>query len=144
MWDSVYSPNPQVEILLKSQCAHGIGHGLVAHNFLPIADALAACKGIDYGWRCNGGVVMEYMEQYLSLDESKLKEVLPQICVPFSKLDDPGGMRECANNIGVALMWYTKHDLQRSKKLCEELEKPEHMRICKNSTEFEELLNLQE
>ncbi|MDA1169508.1 MAG: hypothetical protein O3A36_04170 [bacterium] len=140
--DTVSSPNPQKEALLKSQCAHGIGHGLVAHNFLPIADALAACEDMDYAWRCKGGVEMEHVEQYLSLEEHELKGVLPEICKPFADLDDPASLSGCASNIGVALMWYTKHDLAQSKKLCEELGESEQVHICKSGTEAEELINL--
>ena len=142
MCDSVSSSNSKKESLLKGQCAHGIGHGLAAHNFLPVADAFVACEGIDYVERCRGGVVMESVEQYLSLEENKLKEILPQICEPFSGLDDPSAMNACAENIGVALMWYTKHDLQLSKKLCEELRNPEYVYICKSGTEDEEITNL--
>jgi hypothetical protein len=142
MCDTVSSPSFQKEGLLKSQCAHGIGHGLVAHNFLSVADALAACEGIDYEWRCRGGVAMEHVEQYLSLEENKLKEILPEICEPFSGLDDSNAMSVCIDNIGATLMWYTKHDLARSKKLCEELEKPEYIRSCKSGTETGEFINL--
>ena len=142
MCDSVSSPNSRKEGLLKSQCSHGIGHGLSAHNFLPVDEALAACRGIDYEPRCRGGVIMEHVEQYLSLEEDKLKEILPEICKPFLELDDPAAVFMCANNIGIALMWYTKHDLAFSKKLCEELETSEYVRACKISTEAEGVINL--
>jgi hypothetical protein len=142
MCASVSSSNQEVENLLRSQCAHGIGHGLVAHDFLPVDEALVACRGIDYEGRCMGGAIMEHIEQYLSLEEDKLKEILPEICKPFLELDDPDAVFMCANNIGVALMWYTKHDLAFSKKLCEELETPEYIRACKISTEEEGVINL--
>jgi len=142
MCDTVSSSNPQKEDLLKSQCAHGIGHGLVAHNFLPVADAIVACRGIDYERRCRGGVAMEHVEQYLSLEENNLKEILPKICEPFSGLDDSDAMSVCTHNIGVALMWHTKHDLQLSKKLCKELKEPEYVRSCENGAKREELYNL--
>lgn len=145
MCDTVSSPNSLIESLLKSQCAHGIGHGLVAHNFLPVSDALAACRGLDYWGRCNGGVGMEHVEQYLALEENELKEVLPKICKPFLELDDdPGAVFSCMDIIGLTLMWYTKHDLARSKKICEELEDPEYIEVCKNGAEAEEVLNLKE
>ena len=144
MCDTVSSPNSQIEALLKSQCAHGIGHGLVAHNFLPPAEAIDVCRRIDYyEERCAGGVIMEYVEQYLSLGENEFKEILPEICEPFNQLDDTSVMGACAYNIGMALMWYTRHDLALSKKLCEELEKPEYVHICKSATEDEEVTNLQ-
>jgi len=142
MCDSVSSSNPRVETLLKNQCAHGIGHGLVAHNFVPVTEALAACRGIDYERRCMGGVIMEHVEQYLSLEENEFKKILPEICESFLELDDPDAVVICMNNIGVALMWYTKHDLALSKKLCEELKKPEYVRACKINTEAEGVINL--
>lgn len=147
MCDTVSSPNLQVESLLKSQCSHGIGHGLVAHGFLSIADAITACGSLAnefYAVRCKGGVAMEHVEQYLSLEENKLKEILPKICEPFIELNERGEVFICTTNIGVALMWYTKHDLQLSKKLCEELEKPEYVRACKIGTEDEKIINLKD
>jgi len=142
MCASVSSSNQEVENLLRSQCAHGIGHGLVAHDFLPVDEALVACRGIDYEGRCMGGAIMEHIEQYLSLEEDKLKEILPEICKPFLELDDPAAVFMCANNIGIALMWYTKHDLTFSKKLCEELETPEYIQACKISAEEGGVINL--
>ena len=59
-------------------------------------------------------LLMEYIEYYLSLEENKLKEILPKICETFSNLEDPGAMDGCVENIGVALVWYMKHDLGRS------------------------------
>jgi hypothetical protein len=117
---------------------------LLAHNFLPVADALAACEGLDYVHRCWGGVSMEYLEQYLLFEENDFKEILPRICDPFLKLDDPNKASICTNNIGLVLMWYTKHDLQLSKSLCEELENVEYIRSCKSGAEAEKLTNLQE
>jgi hypothetical protein len=144
MCDSVSSPNARKESLLRGQCAHGIGHGLVAHNFLPVADALVICKGIANEGRCRGGAAMEHIEQYLSLEENNLKEILPEICKAFNDIDDPGMISSCIINIGVALMWYTKHDLELSKKFCEELKEPDHVSICKIGTEEEEIINLKE
>jgi hypothetical protein len=142
MCDSVSSPNRQIESLLKSQCAHGIGHGLVAHNFLPIADALIACRESAAEFRCIGGVTMEHVEQYLALEENEFEEILPEVCAPFEELNDLDAIQICMGNIGVAVMWYTKHDLELSKKLCENLEKSEYVNICKNGAEEEEITNL--
>lgn len=142
MCDTVSSPNSKLEETLKSQCAHGIGHGLVAHGFLPLVEALDACRSLYYEGRCLGGVAMEYIEQYLALEENELKETLPEICMPFGELDNPVAMHNCVINIGIALMWYTKHDLVRSKELCKELGKQQHIDSCKEGAEIEDVINL--
>jgi len=145
MCDMVRTPNLQKEALLKSQCAHGIGHGLVAHGFLPVAQAVSACQGLEGGLfqaRCRGGVAMEHVEQYLSLEENKLKETLPAICAPFKAVKDANALYDCHINIGIVLMWYTKHDLSLSQKLCEELQKPEYIYVCKEGTEEEDVINV--
>jgi len=137
MCASVSSPNPEIERLLRSQCAHGIGHGLVAHDFLPV------CGGFDeLKVRCTGGAIMEYMEQYLALEENKLKEVLPEICTPFEERKDWQVTAICIENVATVLMWYTKHDLALSKKMCEELKKPEYIRACKEAAQSEGVINL--
>lgn len=132
--------------LLRNQCAHGIGHGLVAHGFLPVVDAVQACRsleGVLYQERCLGGVAMEHVEQYLGLKENHLMEVLPEICAPFYQLPDGYPEYACLSNIGVGLMFYTKHDLQLSGRMCEVLQKPEYITVCKEGTAEEEIINIQ-
>jgi len=73
----------------KAQCAHGIGHGLAAHGFMSIPEASEACQRLNneyYERKCEDGVMMEHVERYLTLEESKLKEILPEICAPFKDL----------------------------------------------------------
>jgi hypothetical protein len=85
---------------------------------------------------------MEHVEQYLALEENEFEEILPEVCAPFEELNDLDAIQICMGNIGVAVMWYTKHDLELSKKLCENLEKSEYVNICKNGAEEEEITNL--
>jgi len=92
---------------LRIQCAHGVGHGLAAHGFLPVLDASEACQGFnneDYKIKCENGVIMEHVEQYLILKEDKLKEFLPKICAPFKDLKREGAdmFEKCQSR---ALKW---------------------------------------
>jgi len=120
----------------KRQCSHGIGHGLIAHNFLPVQDALVVCKslGSDWGGHCVGGLMMEYMDQYLNrhLRESDLKKALPNLCVPFESIGLSSKMNECLFQVSLALMYYTGHDVERSRELCEGLGNQDYIRTCKN------------
>jgi len=124
------------EWIRKRQCIHGIGHGLIAHNFLPIQDALKACESLDLDWRrhCVGGLTMEYVDQYLNrnLQESDLKKALPGICAPFESTDPSYKVNSCVFQVSLGLMYYTGHDVERSRKLCEELGNQEYVRTCKN------------
>jgi len=125
--DNIDSPDSSTkEKLLRRQCLHGIGHGLLAHDYLSMSEAVKTCRSFNDEYSeqtCLGGAMMEYMEQYLGVEENYLVKILPGICAPVEKLNDQFALNTCIANIGVGLMFYTKHDLVRSKKMCEELQK---------------------
>ena len=121
----------------KPNCIHGLGHGLLAHNYLPLADAINACRTLDdpfWAHVCLGGLMMEHVDQYLSLNlaESDLKKILPKICTPIESTRDLENMKICLGQISLGLLHYTGYDIERSEELCEELTKQEHINDCKN------------
>jgi len=123
----------------RNECFHGVGHGLVAHNYLPFLDAFDACKTIDpdqigdRAFACMGGVAMERTFQYLSLDpdENQLKESIPEMCAPFESIG-PEFMDMCIYNITLKLLFHTGYDIERTEELCEELEEQDDINVCKN------------
>lgn len=139
--DSVGSASGSVkERMLWDQCHHGIGHGLLQHGFLPLEDAVSVCTSFDYEHaqrRCVGGLMMENMNQYLLLDESSLREVLPRVCAPIEKFKGDETMSYtwdyCIEDVALGLMFYTGHDVERSQELCEGLLQESHVIYCRTS-----------
>jgi len=160
-------------VAVKYRCVHGTGHGLAAHNYLPIQDAVSACNafGPDY-WVdvCIGGLLMENVSEYRDLDlgEDNLRKILPQICVPFESLgsakeaessdidlaSEPEGQKQvykipqiqyteptkildkCVAQIALGLLDYTGYNIERTKELCEELQRQDHISICRRHIPF--------
>ena len=131
----------------KYRCIHGVGHGLRAHGYLSIKDALTACDDAlesDFWiYICAGGIFMENMDQYiaLDLDEDHLRKILPEICAPFESLEPdlvampeefPDIIDGCIYGITNGLMDYTGHDIERTEDLCEELPRQKYIDYCKN------------
>ena len=121
----------------RNECIHGIGHGLLAHNYLPFQDAVYACEALGPPDRkqriCVGGVVMEKMFQYLSLDpdNNQLKEIIPEMCAPFESIG-PRFMDVCIYNITLELLFYTGYDIERTEELCEGFPQQDYSNACKN------------
>jgi len=133
---SLESDNPREKnFILRRQCVHGIGHGLLAHGYLPLWDAAKACLDFKEQFSrdvCIGGLTMENMNQYLGLEESYLRKTIPEICTPLGGLNDKAVMKMCIGNLALGLMFYTGHDFIRSEELCEELAQKDAI-ICKES-----------
>lgn len=118
----------------RYRCIHGVGHGLFAHNYLPLQDALNLCEVFDSEETiCIGGLLMENMAQYIYLDlnESQLRKILPEVCAPIESIA-PERMGGCIYDIALGLMDYTGYDVERTEELCEELQQQDYINMCKN------------
>ena len=121
----------------KRRCFHGVGHGLLAHNYLPLLDALGACKTLgsdrldDWGIACIGGLLMENMDQYLELDldEDNFRKIIPEICAPFESMELE--LRICIEQIALGALYYTGYNIEHSEKLCEELIQQKYIDLCR-------------
>jgi len=141
MCDSVGSISPGVwnkDALLWDQCNHGIGHGLLQHGFFSLEESVGACMSFDHPIaeeRCIAGVMMENINQYLTEDESYLREILPKVCAGVEKMKEDeatyGIWKSCIANLSLGLMWYTGHDIQRSQQLCEGLLQEPDETLCR-------------
>lgn len=118
----------------KRDCVHGMGHGLRAHDYLPLEEAIDVCEifGSHWAYSCKGGLIMENMDQYLllDLDEGSFREGIPKICTQIEDIA-PELMRDCLGTLGLGFLYNTGYDLQRSESLCEELLNPQHVEVCK-------------
>lgn len=121
--------------LSKFRCIHGVGHGLFAHDYLPLQDAVNVCDAFESDqWTdfCIGGLTMENMDQYLllDLDEDHLRRIIPEICAQIESVE-PGIMYPCIFHVSLGLLYYTGYDIERSGKLCEELIQQKYIDLCK-------------
>ena len=105
---------------LRRQCVHGVGHGFLTGDFLPLDQAIEAChrfQGKEVN-TCLAGLFMEHMQGYLFLSEPELKEEIPNICAQVLSMDNDLFTSFCYDAIGEGLMFYTAHDLRESLGLC--------------------------
>lgn len=119
----------------RIECIHGIGHGLLSHNYLPVTDAIYACKTLgSLDQVCFGGLTMGRMDQYLSLNlaESDLKKILPEVCDPFESVEPGTIMDICILYVAEGLLYYTGYEIERTEELCEGLQQQYYINRCKN------------
>jgi len=125
--------------LSKRNCIHGVGHGLLAHEYLSLEEAIDACEvfdvdGSSWSWPsfCKGGLVMEYMDQYLllDLDESDFREMIPKVCARIEDIESEL-VEVCLDVLSLGILYNTGYDLRRSEDLCEELPDPGHVETCR-------------
>ena len=124
---------------LKRQCLHGVGHGIVRHNEYNIVEAINLCNKFPDEYsadKCIGGVMMEYTNQYLSLDENSFIQKLRSVCIPVITTKKPDTIKRCFSNLGGAIVFYVGKDMQKSLKLCENL-LPEYITMCKDGVRSE-------
>jgi len=125
--------------LLRRQCIHGVGHGLLSQNYLSLNDAINACDYFGNTFRietCRGGVFMENMDLHLNFNEDYLRKILPSICSDIFELNNDDLSFTCVDAIGEGLMFYTGHNVEKSYQLCEELPSI-YVSICKAAAKKE-------
>ncbi len=108
---------------LRRQCVHGVGHGFLTGDFLPLDQAIKACgrfTGKEVN-TCFTGLFMEHMQGYLHLSETELTAEIPTICAKVVQMNNEILTTFCFDAIGEGLMFYTAHDLRKSLGLCEGL-----------------------
>ena len=107
--------------LLNRQCIHGVGHGILRHEVVDLIQAIDLCKKFPDQFSaktCLEGVFMENMNENLFFDKPTLITKIPTTCEKIYPLKDEGLISMCIESIGEGLMFYTGHDLEKSKKLC--------------------------
>ena len=64
---------------------------------------------------------MENMNNYLGMAEVDLRATLTGVCDPIARTGEEGPLSMCLQAVGEGLMFYTGHDLARSRDICTEL-----------------------
>lgn len=106
---------------LKRQCLHGIGHGLLRHSSGSLKEAIDMCENFldDYSaTMCLGGVFMQNVHNILTMDEKVFLEKITTVCTPNDVVLDSRSESICVEAIGPGIMFYTGHDLEKTKGWC--------------------------
>jgi hypothetical protein len=120
------------DAVLQRQCVHGIGHGLLRHDAEALVEVVSLCNKLPtdfYRYTCLGGVFMENMSSYTTLDEGALRAELPLVCGKMYDVDNGAYVPMCLEAVGEGLMFYTGHDLKKSIEFCSLLA-PEDQNSC--------------
>lgn len=110
--------------IIQVQCYHGVGHGMLRNNYLPMDKAIEICRVLplkSYTDSCVGGIFMEHANrEILPFEEEEAIKRLPGIC--DLDLGEEFLVRKCARGIGEGVMFLTGYDPERSKELCGRLD----------------------
>jgi hypothetical protein len=139
--DSVSNNN-----VLERQCLHGAGHGILRHQPEALLNAVGLCSYFKTQFAkdtCIGGVLMEYVDTYLTSSEEELIKQLPELCKALIENKDKKLIKRCFKAVGEGLMFYTGHNLEKSKLLCSRLE-ANYLEICVEGAIEENALNKSE
>lgn len=135
---------PFTEPVTRRQCVHGLGHGIMGHSGLTLAEATDTCVHIfaTTGMEaCTSGILMEYTNEKLYAAQSDLHSVVPKICDEADTVDKagkPGFFPACANALGQGLMLFTGYNLEQSLALCNTLPQTQAV-VCAWSANQENL-----
>jgi hypothetical protein len=125
------------------QCIHGVGHGLLGHNPDKLIPALTDCNVFnEHAKVCQGGVLMQNMNNYLLTDEKTLIKNLPFICSEVEEYAE-NMISNCYSAIGEGLMFYTGHNLNKSKQICTQLHRS-YRKICIDAAEKQLSTNIKQ
>lgn len=119
--------NPFTEPLTRRQCVHGLGHGIMGHGGLTLAQATDTCIAAfsTIGFEpCTSGVLMEYIAQKLYDSPTELQSTVAKACDEAEAIDKGGKtgfLPACANALGQELMLFTGYDLKQTLSLCNTL-----------------------
>lgn len=134
------------DFLLRRQCLHGIGHGILRHEngLLNIAiDTCLSFPDVFSQKTCLGGVFMQNVQNIILDDEETFFKKIPTLCELTEKYDDKNIENQCISSIGEGAMFYTGHDLGKAKKICLLLP-AKYQKLCISSSEMELFVNSKE
>ena len=110
-------------------CIHGLGHGLVHYFGDDLNSSLQMCHQMSFYQNilCVKGVMMQYTDNVLTRD-GITQDVVSNICneSQLEKYD----FIECNMSLGTTLSFFTNHNLDEGKKLCELIKNDDSMNQC--------------
>ncbi len=129
--------------LLRRQCIHGAGHGILGHGDTELVSAVDTCRKFASAFDidiCLGGVFMQQMNNYSAFSKELLIKELPHMCESLSSERDNQLMSMCTSAIGEGLMFYSGHNISESEFMCKLLN-IEYQEICIQAVQDEATVN---
>ena len=117
-------------------CIHGLGHGLVHYFGDDLNASLESCHELSFyqDLICTNGVMMQYTDDVMTINGIS-KETFSDMCDSntLQRID----YVNCNMSIGNTLAFFTDHDLEKGKELCNLIENEDSRNYCTKGLELE-------
>ncbi|MBT8251343.1 MAG: thrombospondin type 3 repeat-containing protein, partial [Nitrosopumilus sp.] len=110
-------------------CVHGLGHGLVHFYGDDLKSSVELCNEMSFyqDILCTRGVMMQYTDNVLTR-QGISKEAISNLCSE-SELDNLD-YQECSMSIGTTLAFFTNHNFDEGKSICELIGDEKSQKLC--------------
>ncbi|MCV0365917.1 MAG: thrombospondin type 3 repeat-containing protein [Nitrosopumilus sp.] len=110
-------------------CIHGLGHGFVHYFGDDLNSSLESCDDLSFyqDILCVKGVMMQYTDNAFTRDGIS-KNVISNLC--NAKQLEKNDYVECSMSTGTTLAFFTSHDFEKGKELCNLIEEPDTRNYC--------------
>lgn len=110
-------------------CVHGLGHGFVHYFGNDINSSLESCHDLSFYQNilCVKGVMMQYTDNVLTRDRIS-EEVVSNLC--DSEKLEKNDYVECSMSTGTTLAFFTSHDFEKGKELCNLIQTSDARNYC--------------
>ncbi|EIJ66093.1 thrombospondin type 3 repeat protein [Candidatus Nitrosopumilus salaria BD31] len=110
-------------------CVHGLGHGFVHYFGDDLNSSLESCHDLSFYQNilCVKGVMMQYTDNVITRNGMS-KDVLSNLCdsEQLERFDNV----ECSMSTGTTLAFFTNHDFEKGKELCNMIEDADSRNYC--------------
>jgi len=110
-------------------CIHGLGHGFVHYFGDDLNSSLESCHNLSFYQNilCVKGVMMQYTDNVLTRDGIS-KDIISNLC--DSEQLERTDFIECSMSTGTTLAFFTRHDFEKGKELCNLIEDTDSRNYC--------------
>lgn len=110
-------------------CVHGLGHGFVHYFSDDLNSSLESCHDLSFYQNilCVKGVMMQYTDNVLTR-EGLSRDVISNVC-DLEQLERTDYV-ECSMSAGTTLAFFTRHDFEKGKELCNLIEDTGSRNYC--------------
>ena len=117
-------------------CVHGLGHGLVHYFGDELNNSIESCHELSFYQDviCTNGVMMQYTDDVMTINGIS-KETLSGMC--DSNTLQGIDYVDCSMSIGNTLAFFTDHNLEKGKELCNLIEDEDSRNYCVKGLELE-------
>jgi len=113
--------------LSKTECEHGIGHGLIESYNYDLISALNRCDELEDSGNCYSGTAMGFTKNYYETNKESLNEYeILQVCIDLEEKYQPACYQFQASNLLMLKNLSTRDSLA----VCDALENTNEIKYC--------------